>query len=151
MTITFATIVNRGYCFLNVFRSGRRRNYPFATYGARSARFSCRFILHFHVSLAVDCSKKIFLPPAGEWPRNGHSRMLLEEFECRRPCLLTWARASFEQGSLLSMLHLSGKALLGVLSDDKFQAQRLTPSCMGMVVPRGICRAPYRSLLKIGS
>ena len=37
MTITFATIVNRGYCFLNVFRSGRRRTYPFATYGARSA------------------------------------------------------------------------------------------------------------------
>ena len=52
-------------------------------------------------------SQEIFLPPAGEWPRNGHSRMLLEEFDCRRPCLLTWARACFEQGSLPSMLHLS--------------------------------------------
>ena len=36
MMITFATIVNRGYCFLNVFRSGRRRSCPFATYGAWS-------------------------------------------------------------------------------------------------------------------
>ena len=34
-------------------------------------------------------SQEIFLSPAGEWPRNGHSRMLLEEFDCRRPCLLT--------------------------------------------------------------
>ena len=40
MTITFATIVNRGYCFLNVFRSGKRRTYPFVTYGARSALFN---------------------------------------------------------------------------------------------------------------
>ena len=37
MMITFATIASRGYCFLNVFRSGRRRSCPFATYGARSA------------------------------------------------------------------------------------------------------------------
>ena len=50
----------------------------------------------------------------------------LEEFDCRRPFLLTWARACFEQGSLSSMLHLGGSALLGVLPGDKmFQAQQL--------------------------
>ena len=36
MMITFATIVSRGYCFLNVFRSGRCRSCPFAIYGAWS-------------------------------------------------------------------------------------------------------------------
>ncbi len=36
MTITFATIVSRGYCFLNEFRSGRYRSCLFAIYGASS-------------------------------------------------------------------------------------------------------------------
>ena len=36
MTITFATIVSRGYCFLNEFRSGRCRSCLFAIYGALS-------------------------------------------------------------------------------------------------------------------
>ena len=71
-------------------------------------------------------SQEIFLPPVGEWPRNGHSRNLLEEFDYRRPAHL--GRACFEQGSLPSMLHLGGSALLGVLPGDKmFQAQRLNP------------------------
>ena len=73
-------------------------------------------------------SQEIFLPPAGDWPRNGHSMNLVDDFDDRRPCLLTWARACFEQGSLPSMLHLGGSALLGVLPGDKmFQAQRLNP------------------------
>ena len=63
-------------------------------------------------------SQEIFLPPAGDWPRNGHSMNLVEDFDYRRPCLLTWARACFEQGSLPSMLHLGGSALLGVLPED---------------------------------
>ena len=33
MMITYATIVNKGYCFLNVFRSGKLRTYPSATHG----------------------------------------------------------------------------------------------------------------------
>ena len=83
-------------------------------------------------------SQEIFLPPAGEWPRNGHSRNLLEEFDHRRPSMLTWARACFEQGSLPPMLHLSGSALLGVLPGDKmFQAQRLTPCCTRPVILHG--------------
>ena len=36
MTITFATIVSRGYCFLSEFRSGRCRSCLFAIYGALS-------------------------------------------------------------------------------------------------------------------
>ncbi len=30
-------------------------------------------------------SQEIFLPPAGQWPRNGHSKNLLEEYDYRRP------------------------------------------------------------------
>ena len=36
MTIAFATIVSRGYCFLSEFRSGRCRSCLFAIYGALS-------------------------------------------------------------------------------------------------------------------
>ena len=37
MMITYATLVNKGYCFLNEFRSGKPRAYPSVTYGVRSA------------------------------------------------------------------------------------------------------------------
>ena len=83
-------------------------------------------------------SKEVFLPPVGEWPRNGHSKNLLEEFDYRRPSLLTWARACFEQGSFPPMLHLSGDALLCVLPGDRmFQAQRLVPDCARPVILHG--------------
>ena len=49
-------------------------------------------------------SKEIFLPPVGDWPRNGHPRNLLDDYAYRSPPMLTWARACFEQGSLPSML-----------------------------------------------
>ncbi len=80
-------------------------------------------------------SKEIFLPPSGEWPRNGHSRNLPEDFAYRSPPMLT---ACFEQGSLPSMLHLSGEALLCVLPGDRmFQAQRLVPGCARPVILHG--------------
>ncbi len=83
-------------------------------------------------------SQEVFLPPAGEWPRHGHSKNLLEEFDYRRPSMLTWARACFEQGSLPSMLHLAGSALLCVLPGDRmFQAQRLVPGCARPVILHG--------------
>ena len=63
---------------------------------------------------------------------------VVEDFDYRRPCLLTWARACFEQGSLPSMLHLGGSALLGVLPGDKmFQAQRLNPRFTRPVILHG--------------
>ena len=34
-------------------------------------------------------SQEVFLPPAAEWPRHGHSMNLLEEFDYRRPSILT--------------------------------------------------------------
>ena len=83
-------------------------------------------------------SQEIFLPPAGEWPRHGHSRNLLDDFDFRRPPILTWARACFEQGSLPSMLHLAGSAICCVLPGDRmFQAQRLTPGYTRPVILHG--------------
>ena len=70
--------------------------------------------------------RELFPPPVGPWPRNGHPRKLNESFAERRPPILTWARSCFEQGSLPSMLHLPGNAVMMVLPGDKmFQAQCL--------------------------
>ena len=44
----------------------------------------------------------IFLPPKGEWPRQGHPQNL------RSVPMLTWVRACFEQGFLPSLLALPG-------------------------------------------
>ena len=83
-------------------------------------------------------SQEIFLPPAGEWPRHGHSKNLLDDFDFRRPPILTWARACFEQGSLPSMLHLAGSAICCVLPGDRmFQAQRLVPGYTRPVILHG--------------
>ena len=82
-------------------------------------------------------SQEIFLPPAGEWPRHGHSKNLLDDFDFRRPPILTWARACFE-GSLPSMLHLAGSAICCVLPGDRmFQAQRLVPGYTRPVILHG--------------
>ena len=69
-------------------------------------------------------SRELFPPPKGKWPRNGHPEKLLNHFAERRPPILTWAHSSFEQGSLPSMLHLPGEAVLMILPGDRmFQAQ----------------------------
>ena len=71
-------------------------------------------------------SRELFPPPKGKWPRNGHPEKLLDHFAERRPPILTWAHSSFEQGSLPSMLHLPGEAVLMILPGDRmFQAQYL--------------------------
>ena len=71
-------------------------------------------------------TRTIFLPPKGEWPRQGHPKNLLPPYEQRSVPMLTWARACFEQGSLPSLLALPGDASLLVLpGDGMFQAQRL--------------------------
>ena len=71
-------------------------------------------------------TRTIFLPPNGEWPRQGHPKNLLPPYEQRSVPMLTWARACFEQGSLPSLLALPGDASLLVLpGDGMFQAQRL--------------------------
>ena len=60
-------------------------------------------------------TRTIFLPPKGEWPRQGHPKNLLSPYDQRSVPMLTWARACFEQGSLPSLLALPGKASLLVL------------------------------------
>ena len=66
--ITFATIVNRGYCFLNVFRSGRRRSCPFATYGARSALLNdaaLGVLINITYACSVNDEELFSSPPLG--------------------------------------------------------------------------------------
>ena len=71
-------------------------------------------------------TRTIFLPPKGEWPRQGHPKNLLPPYEQRSVPMLTWARACFEQGSLPWLLALPGDASLLVLpGDGMFQAQRI--------------------------
>ena len=71
-------------------------------------------------------TRTIFLPPKGEWPRQGHPKNLLSPYDQRSVPMLTWARACFEQGSLPSLLALPGEASLLVLpGDGMFQAQRI--------------------------
>ena len=71
-------------------------------------------------------TRTIFLPPKGEWPRQGHPKNLISPYDQRSVPMLTWARACFEQGSLPSLLALPGEASLLVLpGDGMFQAQRI--------------------------
>ena len=67
MMITFAAIVNRGYCFLNVFRSGRRRSCPFATYGARSAPLNDALgvLIYITYACSVNDEELFSSPPLG--------------------------------------------------------------------------------------
>ena len=44
----------------------------------------------------------------GNWPKHGHDGNLQEAYKRRRPCLVGWARAAFEQVSLLALLALPG-------------------------------------------
>ena len=44
-------------------------------------------------------SRELFPPPTrGEWPKHGHDEKLSDHFKNRRPGLVGWARAAFEQG-----------------------------------------------------
>ena len=101
------------------------------------AKYTCDWTVAWSL-IGEWTSQEVFLPPAGEWPRNGHSKNLVEDFDFRRPPILTWARACFEQGSLPSLLHLAGSALLSVLPGDRmFQAQRLLPGFTRPVILHG--------------
>ena len=100
-------------------------------------KYTCDWVVAWSLIGEWTC-REIFLPPAGAWPRNGHSQRLLDDYEWRSRPLLTWARACFEQGSLPSMLHLFGEALLCVLPGDRmFQAQRLIPGRARPVILHG--------------
>ena len=83
-------------------------------------------------------TRTIFLPPKGEWPRQGHPKNLLYPYDQRSVPMLTWARACFEQGALPSLLALPGKASLLVLpGDGMFQAQRIVEGKRRPVILHG--------------
>ena len=83
-------------------------------------------------------TRAIFLPPKGEWPRQGHPKALISPYDQRSVPMLTWARACFEQGSLPSLLALPGEASLLVLpGDGMFQAQRIVDGKCRPVILHG--------------
>ena len=101
-------------------------------------------------------SKELFPPPLhGNWPKHGHDGNLQEAYKQRRPCLVGWARAAFEQGSLPALLSLPGAVETRVLPGDSFfQATHILMDYMRPAVVHGYGGAkvdlpvslPWRSL-----
>ena len=55
--------------------------------------------------------------------RHGHAGALLQNYKCRSPRIVAWARAAFEQGALPSVLMMPGLApVLSLPGDRMFQA-----------------------------
>ena len=68
-------------------------------------------------------SRVLFPVPKGPWPRHGHAGALLQNYKCRSPRIVAWARAAFEQGALPSLLMMPGLApVLSLPGDRMFQA-----------------------------
>ena len=69
-------------------------------------------------------SRVLFPVPKGPWPRHGHAGALLQNYKCRSPRIVAWARAAFEQGALPSLLMMPGLApVLSLPGDRMFQAK----------------------------
>ena len=84
-------------------------------------------------------SRELFPPPTrGEWPKHGHDEKLLDHFKDRRPGLVGWARAAFEQGALPALAMLPGEVETRVLPGDSiFQATHIIPGYMRPAVVHG--------------
>ena len=68
-------------------------------------------------------SRVLFPVPKGPWPRHVHAGALLQNYKCRSPRIVAWARAAFEQGALPSLLMMPGLApVLSLPGDRMFQA-----------------------------
>ena len=73
-------------------------------------------------------SRVLFPVPKGQWPRHGHAGALLQNYRCRTPRIVAWARAAFEQGALPSLLMMPGIAPVFSLPGDRmFQATEVVP------------------------
>ena len=71
-------------------------------------------------------SRILFPVPKGPWPRHGHAGALLRRYQARSPRIVAWARVTFEQGALPSLLLLQGLVPIFTLPGDKmFQATGL--------------------------
>ena len=89
---------------------------------ATCTQYSVDFCLAW--ALIGEWTSRILFPvPKGPWPRHGHAGALLEEYQARSPRIVAWARASFEQGALPSLLFLQGLVPIFTLPGDRmFQA-----------------------------
>ena len=73
-------------------------------------------------------SRVLFPVPKSQWPRHGHAGALLQNYQCRTPRIVAWARAAFEQGALPSLLMMPGIAPVFSLPGDRmFQATEVVP------------------------
>ena len=73
-------------------------------------------------------SRVLFPVPKGQWPRHGHAGALLQNYQCRTPRIVAWARAAFEQGALPSLVMMPGIAPVFSLPGDRmFQATGVEP------------------------
>ena len=95
-------------------------------------------------------SRVLFPVPKRQWPRHGHAGALLQNYQCRTPRIVAWARAAFEQGALPSLLMMPGIAPVFSLPDDRmFQAAEMVPGFQRPAmhayggVPRLAWREPY--------
>ena len=92
---------------------------------ATCTQYSVDFCLAW--ALIGEWTSRILFPVLkGPWPRHGHAGALLEEYQARSPRIVAWARASFEQGALPSLLFLQGIVPIFTLPGDRmFQATGL--------------------------
>ena len=90
-----------------------------------------QYSLHFCLAWALIgewTSRVLFPVPKGPWPRHGHAGALLQNYQCRTPRIVAWARAAFEQGALPSLLMMPGIAPVFSLPGDRmFQATEVAP------------------------
>ena len=95
---------------------------------ATCTQYSVDFCLAW--ALIGEWTSRILFPvPKGPWPRHGHAGALLPEYQARSPRIVAWARASFEQGALPSLLFLQGIVPIFTLPGDRmFQATGLCHS-----------------------
>ena len=92
---------------------------------ATCTQYSVDFCLAW--ALIGEWTSRILFPvPKGPWPRHGHAGALLRRYQARSPRMVAWARATFEQGALPSLLFLQGLVPIFTLPGDKmFQATGL--------------------------
>ena len=89
---------------------------------ATCTQYSIEFCLAW--ALIGEWTSRILFPvPKGPWPRHGHAGALLKKYQARSPRIVAWARTSFEQGALPSLLFLQGLMPIFTLPGDRmFQA-----------------------------
>ena len=91
-----------------------------------------QYSLHFCLArtLIGEWTFRVLLPVSKAfWPRHGRADALLQNYQCRTPQIVAWARAAFEQGVLPSLLMMPGLApVFGLPGDRMFQATEVTNS-----------------------